>query len=339
MWDYVLLALVFLFVFGLTMFGYLILNRRRQRIEERLQRPAGSDPMLGSDPSIGSTPELLLGEDLTPALAATVPMGQDDRGALQRELRSAGYYKPTAVMEYAALRAVLIILPLIMAGVFALLTESVGDLIWIWGGAVLISILGFSLPRVWLYFRAKARQHVIERGLPTAIDMLTLCLSAGLNVINSLQRVTTELHLAYPVLAFELEIVRRQSELRSLEFALVQFADRVGMPQIRNLSVLLTQSENLGTDAIGVLREYADNLRINMRQRADEMANKAPFKLLFPAYMMAFGAGIILISPVVLEWQSFRRTNLIGNEIGRNRELIKQPATDTRNAPKKQEEQ
>src|SRR5262249_28290558 len=72
---------------------------------------------------------------------------------------------------------------------------------------------------------------------------------------------------------------------------------------------------NLGTDAVTVLREYADDLRVNMRQRADEMANKAPFKLLFPAWMMAAGAGILLISPAILEFQNFRQKNMIGTGI------------------------
>jgi hypothetical protein len=245
-------------------------------------------------------------------------------------------------MEYAAVRAVLIIVPLIGAGLVALLTEQESYLPWIWGASILLAILGFSLPRVYLYIRTRARQHQIERGLPTAIDMLTLCLSAGLNIHNALGRVVRELHLAFPALATELEIVRRQAELRTLEFALVQFADRVGMPQIRNLAVMLTQSENLGTDAVSVLREYADDLRINMRQRADEMANKAPFKLLFPAYLMAIGAGILLISPAFLEFQNFHYRNVISSGINEARETIhgfqdgtKTPASDTEyNFPK-----
>src|SRR5262249_5041686 len=246
----------------------------------------------------------------------------ENRGALQRELRAAGYYRPTALVEYAAVRACLIILPIVTAGALALFAEEAREAIIIWGIGVLLAILGFSLPRVYLYFKAKARHHQVERGLPVAIDLLTLCLSAGLNVQNSLERVTHELRFAYPVLGEEFEIVRRQAELRSLDFALVQFADRVNMPQIRNLQVLLTQSENLGTDAVTVLREYADDLRINMRQRADEMANKAPFKLLFPAYMMAAGAGILLISPAVLEWQKMRHRNIVGSSIDANRSFL-----------------
>jgi tight adherence protein C len=321
-WTYLILALIFLFAFMVIMWINSIMAARRRRMEARL-RSQRSDPMMGSDPSLSSTPELVLGEQLTPALAGTVPMDTENRSALQRELRAAGYYRPTALMEYAAIRACLILLPLILAAVLTFLfTEDWHDAIWLWVGGAILAVLGFSLPRVYLYFKAKSRQHQIERGLPVAIDMMTLCLSAGLNVNNSLERVSHELHFAYPVLGEEFEIVRRQAELRTLEFALIQFAERVNMPQIRNLQVLLTQSENLGTDAVTVLREYADDLRINMRQRADEMANKAPFKLLFPAYLMAFGAGILLISPAVLEFQNFRQKNLIGSSIGQTRNFL-----------------
>src|SRR5208282_135509 len=94
-------------------------------------------------------------------------------------------------------------------------------------------------------------------------------------------------------------------------------------------AVILSQSESLGTDAVTVLREYADNMRVNMKQRAEEMANKAPFKLLFPAYLMAFGAAILLISPVILEFSSFWRQNLVGNQITGARRLITPPSEGT----------
>lgn len=317
--EVLILVGVFALVVALVYGGFTLLSRRSQRVDDRLQ------PV--SDPSIGSTPELFLG-DMTEALAGQIPVGEEDQGSLHRELRRAGYYKPTALMEYAALRAVLVLAPILGAAVLVLFinTEDSGTTlrtaVWIWGGALILAILGYSIPRIFLYYRAQARMRQIERGLPVAIDMLTLCLGAGLNVLNSLQRVTSELHLAYPILASELEIVRQQAELRTLEFALAQFADRVGLPQVRNISVILTQSENLGTDAVSILREYADNMRVNMKQRADEMANKAPFKLLFPAYLMAFGAAILLIAPTVLEFNEFRAKNVILNDIGKNREIL-----------------
>src|SRR5262249_17532055 len=217
----------------------------------------------------------------------------------------------------------------------ALFTDDPSWLPWIWGAGIITAILGFSLPRIYLHYKAKWRQRQIERGLPVAIDMLTLCLSAGLNVNNSLARVSSEGGSAYPVLGEELEIVRRQTELRSLDFALIQFADRVNMPQIRNLQVLLTQSENLGTDAVTVLREYSDDLRINMRQRADEMANKAPFMLLFPAYLLAAGAGILLIAPAILTFQNTRQKYSIGNDMQTARNFLANEDKNLRSPPNK----
>jgi pilus assembly protein TadC len=307
--ETIILSLVFLLVFGLTFGGYLVLSRRRRRAAARLEEGPGEEP----------APDLVLGE-LTPVLAAQLPVTEEDRTDLQRELRTAGYYRPTALVEYAAVRAVLIVMPVLAAGVLALVTDSFRQAVWVWVGGVVAALLGFSLPRLYLHFRSRARLYEIERALPTALDMLTLCLSAGLNMLTSLERVVRELYCAYPVLAAELDIVRRQTELRTLEFALDQFADRVGLPQVRNLAVILSQSESLGTDTVSTLREYADSMRISLRQRADEVANKAAFKLLFPAYLLALGAGILLISPAILEFSSFARHNLIGNALRQSRE-------------------
>ena len=317
--DYLILAGIFVLVFGLVLSGFMMLNRRRALLQQRLQTGTGADAVSGEH-------ALLLG-DLTPALAAQIPMGAEDRGDLQRELRIAGYYRPTALLEYAALRTVLTIAPVVAAGVIALFTETQQYAMWVWISGIILAMLGFSLPRLFVHYRGKARMGEIEKGLPIAIDMLILCLSAGLNVLNSLQRVVKELHGAFPVLGYEFEIVRRQAELRTLEFALAQFADRTGLINVRNLAVILSHSENLGTDAVATLKEYADSLRTNMRQRADEMANKAPFKMLFPAYLMAIGAAILIISPTVLEFRSFRRENLLGNVNTESRDNMNQPAT------------
>jgi tight adherence protein C len=309
------MALVFVLVSGLTFSGSLWLAKRRQRLEQRLRASVTEE--------MDEKPALVLG-DLTPAFSEQVPLGKEDRTELQKELRIAGYYRPTALLEYTALRTLLILLPLLAAGVLALFVQTAASALYIWAGGLLAAGMGWALPRVYLYYRGQARMHAIERGLPVAIDMLTLRLGAGLNVLNSLHRVSNEVKFAFPILGEELEIVGRQAELKTLEFALAQFAERVGLPQVRNLSVILAQSENLGTDAVSVLREYADNMRTNMRQRADEMANKAPFKMLFPAYLLAIGASILLIAPTVLEFAEFRRNALISTSIKEGKKLLRE---------------
>jgi len=305
--EYMLLGLVFIFFAGVSFMGYVMLSRRRVRVEERLV------PSTPSDPSLGSKPELVLG-DLTPALSAQIPMSESGRSDLQRDLLAAGMYRPTALMEYTAVRAVLTITPLIAAGLIALfLTETTVGAVRVWIGAIVVAGLGFSLPRWFLYFKGQTRKAAIERGLPTAIDMITLCLSAGLNVLHSIERVSDELSIAYPDLGFELQLVRRQADLRSLEFALIQFADRVDIPQLRNVSVILNQSEKLGTDGVSVLREYSDNLRINLKQHAEAMANRAPLKFLVPTYMLCIGILILLLTLPAMEIAAFRRDNIMGD--------------------------
>jgi tight adherence protein C len=313
----VLVVLVFLLGAGLTFGAYLLYAGGKMRIEERLRAAAPADPER-------TEADLVLG-NLTPALAGQIPMAAGDSARLEGELRAAGYYGRTALMEYAAVRAVLVLLPLLAGAVGALMTETARQAFACWGASLTAALLGYSVPRVVLYFKAQARKHAIERGLPAALDMLTLCLGAGLNVLVSLRRVAEELHTAHPVLAYELELVSRHAELRTLEFALARFADRVGVPQVRNIAALLSQSQNLGSDAVNVLREYADNLRVNLRQRADEMANKAPLKLLVPAYMLAIGAGILIVSPTVLEFVEFRKLNLVNETVNQAREALRRP--------------
>jgi tight adherence protein C len=318
-YELLMLAGVFAAVVLVTLAGYFVLARRRRLLDDKLRQQLDAD-----DPGLSAPGDMVLG-DLTPALAAQIPMGEGDRSELQQELRQAGYYRPTALLEYAALRTVFVIAPLIAAGTLALLVETPESSVYIWAGGITAAILGFSLPRIYVYYRGKARQFEIERGLPTAIDMLNLCLSGGLNVITSLERVVKELHNAYPVLAYELEIVRRQADLKTLDFALNQFANRTGLPNVRNLAVILGQSENLGADASNTLREYADSMRTAMKQRADEMANKAPFKLLFPAYLMAMGAAVLIISPTILEFTAFRQQNILGHTREQGRGALKTP--------------
>ncbi len=314
--DYLLLALVFLLCTGLMLMGYFALAKKRQRVEARLV------PGPSSDPSVGSTPELVLGE-LTPALSGQIPMSEETKTELQRDLMSAGMYRPTALMEYTAVRALLTIVPLIIAGVVALVwTETTAEALRVWIAGLVVAGLGFSVPRLFLLLRGVARKRAIEQGLPTAIDMITLCLSAGLNVLNSIERVADELSIAYPELGFELQLVRRQADLRSLEFALVQFAERVDLPQLRNVSVILSQSEKLGTDGVTVLREYSDNMRIYMKQHAEAVANRAPLKFLIPGYMMTLGFFILLLTPPAMEVASFRRDNVVGNLKNESRQAI-----------------
>jgi len=250
--------------------------------------------------------ELLLGE-WTPALAAQVPVAGEVSDELRRELYLAGFYRQSALMEYAALRTLLIVTPLVVAGVLALLVETSQITSVVVGGLVL-AVLGYSLPRVYLFFRGRRRLRQIETGLPFAIDMLALCLSAGQNLLAAVKRVSRELRFCHPVLADEFEIIRQHAELRTLPHALEQFASRVSTPEVRNFATIISQAEQLGTDTGAALIEYANSMRTNLKQRAEARANRTMFWLLFPTLLCLWiPAAIILIGPAILEFQEHRR--------------------------------
>jgi tight adherence protein C len=168
--------------------------------------------------------------------------------------------------------------------------------------------LGYSLPRVYLHVRGRARARQIERGLPLAIDLLTLCLSAGQTLLAALRQVSEELQFSHPVLAQELAIAHQQAELHSLEQAMKQWADRAPVPEVTNIALLLIQSERLGTDAASTLLELASNMRTSLRQRAEAQANRTSFWMLFPSvFCFWVAAAIILIGPAYLEFFEYRQ--------------------------------
>jgi pilus assembly protein TadC len=119
-------------------------------------------------------------------------------------------------------------------------------------------------------------------------------------------------------LATEMEIVAQQTRLHSLEQALQQLADRVRVPEMRNLALLLIQSERLGTDTAQTLLEYAASIRTTLRQQAEARASRASFWMLFPSVFCLFvSAAIILIGPTYLEFWEYRRESTRLLESGR----------------------
>jgi tight adherence protein C len=299
--DWLTMGWIFVAVAGVA---FILLNRLwLARSHVKLDDDKDPEPVLGA---------------WTAAWSAQIPMTKDGQAELKQDLRAAGYYQRTALLEYTAVRAILVIIPLIATGVVALLAPA-GRLPWVLGLGLASALLGYSLPRVYLSTRARLRDRQIARGLPVVIDLLTLCLSAGQNIMSSLEQTAREIKSSHPDLAYELEIVEQQTRLHSLEQALQQLADRVQVPEMRNLALLLIQSERLGTDTAQTLLEYATSIRTTLRQQAEARASRASFWMLFPSVFCLFvSAAIILIGPTYMEFWEYRResTRLLDNGRG-----------------------
>jgi tight adherence protein C len=257
------------------------------------------------DPTGETEDESALG-GFTAPLAAQAPLSESGRDDVRKLLMGAGYYHPSALMDFRAIRVALTLSPLFLAGAAALILPPErfrGVAIF----GVIGAMLGFSLPRIFLAFKRRARGQEISRGLPTAIDNLTLCLTAGQNPLAAFTTVAHEMRNSHPVLAQELAITAKQAELHTLDTAVKHWADRAQVPEVSNLSSLLVQSERLGTDTAATLTELSNNFRTTARQRAETQANRTSFWMLFPSvFCFWVAAAIVLVGPAYLEYFEYR---------------------------------
>ena len=163
---------------------------------------------------------------------------------------------------------------------------------------------GYLLPDLLLVWRVSARQHKLRKALPDGLDLLVICVEAGLGLDQALMRVAQELHITHPELSDELHLVNLEMRVgKSRLDALRELARRTGLEDIKSLVAMLIQTERFGTSIAQSLRVHSDDLRTKRRQRAEEMAAKTTVKMvpvlvffIFPALMaVILGPAVIAI--------------------------------------------
>ena len=166
--------------------------------------------------------------------------------------------------------------------------------------AVLLALgaaVGLVLPSMLLDRRVAARQREIEQSLPDALDVMVVCVEAGLGLNASIARVAAEYANARPVLAEEFELVTLEARAgRSNVEALRGLGERTGVAEVSALVAMLVQTERFGTSIADALRIHAAAMRQRRMQRAEEGAAKAPLKMLFPAGVFIFPATLLVIA-------------------------------------------
>ncbi|OYW24755.1 MAG: hypothetical protein B7Z55_01285 [Planctomycetales bacterium 12-60-4] len=242
---------------------------------------------------------------VTPTLAAFLPDSPTRFEESRKELQAAGYYQPHAMQNLAAVRYVMIMLGLVIAG-FALLLAPAQ---WEWiavAGLIALPLLGWALPRLYIRGQAAERRSEIERGMPDLLDMLNMCVSQGLTIPDSLRRILPDLRGPYPALAQELRIVDQQASIGNMQTALENFSHRIDIPEVHSFASLLTQTERMGTSISDALTSYSDTMRESLKQRAEEKGNRATFRLLFPTVLCLMPAVyLFLLGPAIVELSNF----------------------------------
>jgi tight adherence protein C len=232
-----------------------------------------------------------------------LPTAETGHSQLQEQFLSAGMYSPSGPFVYAAVRFVGgLVLPTLILLIGVLGIIDFWDSLFIAGG---VGILGMIAPALWLRSRITRRQMFLRTSLPDFLDLMVTCLEAGQSFEAALQRVTSEMRTAHPVLALELTIVQRELALGATPFRVLRnFADRSRLDVVRTLATFVDQAQKFGCSMTESLRTHAEMLRELREQRAEEMAQKAAVKILFPTLLFIFPPILItLAGPAVLEFQ------------------------------------
>jgi len=161
-------------------------------------------------------------------------------------------------------------------------------------------VIGFFFPQLWLQSRINARQNDIRKAMPDAMDLLTICVEAGLGLEAAMSKVSekweNQLSLAFLRTIREIQLGKLRRD------AMRDMAERVGLPEMTSFVAAIIQSEILGVSLAKVLRIQSDQMRVRRRQRAEELAHAAPIKMIIPLAFLDFPAiFIILLTPAGIQ--------------------------------------
>ncbi|MGA3345754.1 MAG: type II secretion system F family protein [Terracidiphilus sp.] len=288
-------VLTFSVVFLLIVSGGLLLFHR----EEMLQRisdvinPSAAKPksLLSAIQQTG----LSIG-GVVEHFENVLPKSQAEVSVILQRLQAAGFRDESAVKIFYGSKVLLPILLCLLA-----LVTGAGSYspFFIY---VLAAALGFLAPDFWLGKRITSRQKKIRRGLPDVLDLLIICIEAGLSLDQATARSAVELKLAQPELCDELNIVvLEQRAGRPRGEAWKHLAERTDVDAVRNLTTMLVQAEQFGTSIAKTLRVHGDTLRTQRVQAVEEAAAKTTIKLLFPLVLFIFPSlFLVALGPAVI---------------------------------------
>lgn len=272
-------------------------SRANERLEE-LRDPGRSS----SDRRGGAGDKMTrLLEAASPALAAPLqPKSAEEESKLKQRLQHAGFRSDTAVNVFLGLKFVSLVLGFLAGGGVALFTQGFTQ------AALYITFIatGFMLflPDIILWFCKKNRQDNIFFGLPDALDLMVVCVEAGLGLDQAMRKVSEEMKKSYGILADEFGLSNLHLQMgRSRNDVLHNLGQRTGVDDLKALSAILIQADKFGSSVAQALRVQSDSMRTRRRQLAEEKAAKTAVKLIFPLVIFIFPAiFVVLVGPAAI---------------------------------------
>ena len=225
-----------------------------------------------------------------------MPKSEKEVSVIKVRLQRAGFRGENAIKVFYGSK---VLLPLVLAAIAAV--SGLADLSPFF--VYLIALGGgFLAPDFWLGKRIEKRQKKLTRGLPDVLDLLVICMEAGLSLDQATARSAEELRSSQPEICDELTVVvLEQRAGRARSEAWKNMSDRTGVESLRNLVSMLVQTEQFGTSIAKMLRVHSDTLRVQRVQLVEEMAAKTSVKLVFPLVFFIFPAlFLVTLGPAAI---------------------------------------
>ncbi len=299
----VLLTLLFAIVSVGVYFAVQVVTSRQSMRRRLLEQTAGTDasrPVMGSLRAEQVESAWLMLVNSIEKTGLSLVDSKDE--ALRQKLAAAGFTASYAPRVYTLVRLVLVIgLPILVFLAFWG-SGSSPSLIKLYFSLVIAAALGLYLPNIFVRAKADRRQRDLINGFPDALDLMLVCVEAGLGLEAAFSRVGMEMTASHPRLAEQFgAVVLELRAGRSHEDALRRMADRAGADEIRAFGTLLIQSTKLGSSIAQTLRTYAGEMREKRRMRAEEKAHRLPVLISVPLVgcMLPVMIGVLMLPAMI----------------------------------------
>jgi tight adherence protein C len=278
-----------------------LFRKQRSRAAERLDELR--DPMsrqrreMQKNTKVGNVIERA-----APALSkALQPKSEAEQSSLRIRLANAGYSTPNAPRNYLAIKAVFLGFGLMVGGTYGFVSAGLSSNSWMSlgiGGAI-----GFYLPSLAILILKSSRKQKIFLQLPDALDLLVVCVEAGLGLDSGMRRISDELEASAPEICKELAAANMQLQMgRPRREVLKDLGVRTGVDDVKALAAILIQADKFGASIAQALRVQSDTMRVKRRQMAEEKAAATAVKMIFPLVLFIFpGIFVVLVGPAAIQ--------------------------------------
>lgn len=231
------------------------------------------------------------------------PKKEEDISNIRKSLLQAGYRKHNAFIVFFGFKTFFAILfPIIFLLCKVFFMKALSS-VHFTALSILFAIIGFYIPNLWLGIKITRRQEKILEGFPDALDLMVVCVEAGMGLDAAINRVGEEMKLRNHVLSEEFRSL--SLELRAgkpRRDALRNLAMRTGLDDVNSLMSLLIQTDKFGTSVAQALRVHSDSMRTKRYQKAEELAAKLPVKMIFPLILFILPSlFVVVVGPAIIK--------------------------------------